>query len=185
MPEGRYLLRRDSTLMVKADRLICLTGTYIIELVGHREKAILKISGQTAAGLEKEGAITKVADRTAHGELFQVTEIGRKILADFKDQLAGGMVAPWDKPPRVTEKMVANLAARHGCILKFSVARKWFELQRRDGRALMQPTIFHPKTKRPARKFSSLTQAEWSAAVQTAAILKEPINDDINQTGND
>lgn len=143
------------------------------------------MSGQTAAGLEKEGAIAKVADRPAHGELFQITEIGKKILADFNEQLAAGMVAPWDKPPRVTEKMVASLAARHGCILKFNVARKWYELERRDGRALMQPTIFHPKTKRPARKFSSLTPAEWSAAVQTAALLKEPIDDDINQTGKD
>lgn len=183
LPESRYLLRRDSTLMVRADRLICLTGTHIIELVGHREKAILKISGQTAAGLEKEGAITKVADRAAHGELFQITAVGKKILADFQELLASGVAAPWDKPTRVTERMVASMATRHSCILKFNVARKWYELERRDGRELLMPTIFHPKTKRPARKFSSLTPAEWSAAVQTAALLKEPIDDDSNQPG--
>lgn len=187
MPEGRYLLRRDSAKLTRADRMLMLIRTNIIELVGHREKKIAEIKGQTAAWLLKEQAIEAVEgiERPAHGELFKITDHGRAAVEECKRLMKGGADAPWHKKPRVTERMVASLAGRYDCTITFNVARRWYELQRMDNRELQMPTICHPKTKRHVRRLGDMTNTEWSAAIAKAAVLKEPTENDKYPTGAD
>lgn len=178
MPEGRYLLRRDSSKLTRADRITCLIRTNVIELVGHRERKLSEVHGQTAAWLLKDGLIEKVGDRPAHGELFQLSAAGRELFAKAEQIVKAGNSAPWVKKQRVTERMIAPIASRHECVVRLNVARKWFELVRKDGKELQMPTICHPKTKRHVRRLGDMTPTEWSAAIAKAAILKEPIEDE-------
>lgn len=177
MPEGRYLLRRDSGKLMKADRLVCLIRTNVIELVGHREKRIIEVKGRTAAWLEKEEAIKLVGERVSHGFLYQITDHGRKVFEECAQQIKGGAPAPWVKKERVTEKMVSSIAAKYGCIITVNIGRHWYELERLDGKELLMPTICHPVTKRHIRKFGDMTPTEWAAAIARAALLKEPVKD--------
>lgn len=177
MPENRYLLRRDSAKLTKADRLVCLIRTNIIELVGHREKKIVEVSGQMAAWLEKEQVIKQIGERVSHGVLYQITDHGRKVFEECQQLIKSGGTAPWVKKQRVTERMVSSIAARYGCSIIVNIARHWYELERLDGKELLMPTICHPTTKRHIRKLGDMTPAEWSAAIARAALLKEPEED--------
>lgn len=185
MPEGRYLLRRDSAKLTKADRLVCLIRTNIIELVGHREKKILEIQGQTAAWLEKEKAIEQVGERVSHGVLYQITARGREVFEECQKLIKGGAPAPWVKKKRVTMTMLNSVAARYECVVKFNDARGWFELERKDGRELLQPALSPSNTRRPCRRLGDMTATEWSASIARAALLKEPTEDDRNPAAED
>lgn len=178
--EGRYLLRRASANMSKMDRLTCLLRSNVIELVGHREKRILEVSGQVAAWMEKDGMVEKIdMERPAKGALYVITPHGRAVFERCRAALKSGQRAPWHKDVRVTEKMVSEFAARFGCIITFNVARQWYELESlNEDEKLIMPTVCHPKTNRRARKLGDMTPEEWAAAIGVAAERKRPAEDD-------
>lgn len=162
------------------DRLTCLLRSNVIELVDHREKKILEVSGQVASWMERDGMVEKIdMERPAKGVLYVITPHGREVLERCRAALKSGKRAPWHKDPRVTDKMVSGFAARYGCTITFNIARQWYELAPlNEEEELVMPTVCHPKTNRRARKLGDMSPEEWAAAIGVAAERKRPAEND-------